>query len=731
MKNEERTEKKVKGMSTRAGLLLVVVAIITLEATALVQYYYSLRVIKQEASLRAQSELRSAENEIMGVVGQAEGAVLNSLWVAEWCLENTDSLARVPQRVVANNPVVVGSTIALMPGYSEKYPLCAPYATRNPSNGEIQTLSLATDDYDYPSQEWFTKPLEHQDGYWSEPYYDEGGGNMLMTTFSMPVKDSKGEVAAILTADISLEWLTELMGSIKVYPNAFTTVVSRNGQIMVCPIESLVMNKNVAQFAAESADAEALNSINEAMLSGQEGEMVVRYKGEENRIYFAPVERTGWSLSVVVPEKEMFASVRQIGGIVAILQLLGVAMIVIILRVTVKSQMKYKMLNTQKERMGKELEIAKGIQMSMIPKIFPPYPERSDIDIYASIVPAKEVGGDLFDFFILDEKLYFCIGDVSGKGVPASLVMAVTRSLFRTLAVHEKSPGRIVTAMNESMSDMNESTMFVTFFCGVLDMKSGHLRYCNAGHNAPVILNTTKSLLPVVSNVPLGIVAGAVFQEQETDMRYDDALFLYTDGVTEAENVNHELFGDTRMLNTLSGLKGSRSHLEAMQKAIDLFVGDAPQSDDITMLIIHYMNEATPDASERHLLIHNDIQQIPQLADFVETIAAEKHLDHSLTLSLNLALEEAVTNVIMYAYPEGTDGLVDIEAIISEHSLSFVVSDSGKAFDPTAQPDADTSLSAENRQVGGLGIYLVRSIMDSVSYERSGGKNILTMTKNI
>ena len=296
---------------------------------------------------------------------------------------------------------------------------------------------------------------------------------MLMTTFSMPVKDSNGKVAAILTADISLEWLTELMGSIKVYPNAFTTVVSRNGQIMVCPIESLVMNKNVAQFAAESADAEALNSINEAMLSGQEGEMVVRYKGEENRIYFAPVERTGWSLSVVVPEKEMFASARKIGGIVAILQLLGVAMIVIILRVTVKNQMKYKMLNTQKERMGKELEIAKGIQMSMIPKIFPPYPERSDIDIYASIVPAKEVGGDLFDFFILDEKLYFCIGDVSGKGVPASLVRAVTRSLFRTLAVHEKSPGRIVTAMNESMSDMNESTMFVTFFCGVLDMKSG------------------------------------------------------------------------------------------------------------------------------------------------------------------------------------------------------------------------------------------------------------------
>ena len=705
MMNEERTEKKVIGMSTRAGLLVVVVAIITLEATGLLQYYYAQRVIKQEASLRAESELRSADNKIMGIVDQAEGAVRNSLWVAEWCLENPDSLVRVPQRVVANNPVVVGSTIALIPGYSKKYPLYAPYATRNTKNGKIQTLSLATDDYDYPSQEWFTKPLEFQEGYWSEPYYDEGGGNLLMTTFSMPVKDSVGEVAAILTADISLEWLTELMGSIKIYPNAINTVVSRSGQIMVSTVED--------------------------RLSGQEGEMAVRNKGEKNRIYFAPVERTGWSLSIVVPEKDMFAGVRQIGGIVALLQLLGMVMIVIILRVTVKNQMKYKDLHTQKERMGKELEIARGIQMSMVPKTFPPYPERGDIDIYASIVPAKDVGGDLFDFFILDEKLYFCIGDVSGKGVPASLVMAVTRSLFRTVAAHENSPGRIVTTMNESMSDMNESSMFVTFFCGVLDMKSGHLRYCNAGHNAPVLLNTTKALLPVTPNVPLGIVPDAAFQEQETDMQYDDALFLYTDGITEAENASHELFGEDRMMATLSGLKGSRDHLQEMQKAIDAFVGDAPQSDDLTMLIIHYLNKTKPDTSERHLLIHNDIQQIPQLAAFVETIAAEKRLDHSLTLSLNLALEEAVTNVIMYAYPKGEDGLVDIEAIIRNDSLSFVISDNGQAFDPTAQPDADVTKDVKERQVGGLGIYLVRSIMDNLSYERCDGKNIFTMTKNI
>ena len=422
------------------------------------------------------------------------------------------------------------------------------------------------------------------------------------------------------------------------------------------------------------------------------------------------------------------------GPMFVCLILLGLIMIVLLMIRSTRNMKELGDITAVKERMEKELEIARGIQMSMIPKIFPPYPERGDIDIYASIEPAKEVGGDLFDFFITDEKLHFCIGDVSGKGVPASLVMAVTRSLFRTVAAHEKSPGRIVTAMNNSMADMNESNMFVTFFCGVLDMKTGHLRYCNAGHNAPVLLSqlsTLNSKLPVVPNVPLGIVPGAAFSEQETDLHYDDTLFLYTDGITEAENAAHELFGEERMMAALSGHGGSKEHLEVLHKAVETFVDGAPQSDDITMLSIHFLNEAKPDASERHLLIHNNIQQIPQLADFVETIAAEKHLDHSLTLSLNLALEEAVTNVIMYAYPEGTDGLEDIEAIIHENSLSFIISDSGRAFDPTAEPDADTTLNAEERQVGGLGIYLVRSIMDSVNYERSGGKNILSMTKNI
>ena len=723
----DRKDNKEGGMSMRARLMLLIVATLTLEATAIIQFVYAQREIKREASQRAESELKSAEHKIMDVVNQAEAAVRNSIWVAEWCLENPDSLVRIPQRVVSENPVVVGSTMALVPGYSSKDSLFAPYASKDLETGEIKMLSLATEEYDYPSQEWFTKPLELNDSYWSEPYFDENGGELLMTTFSMPVKDNNGEVAAILTADISLDWLTELIGNIKVYPNAFNIVISRSGQIMVCPVETLVMQTTVDQFALESEDHEALDQVNQAMLSGQSGEMPVRYQGQTNHVYFSPVERTGWSLSIVLPEKELYGGVRRVGMIVKLLQLLGLAMLIVILRVATKNQTKMHRLNEQKERIENELHIAREIQMAMIPKTFPPFPERKDLDLAASIIPAKEVGGDLYDFFIRDEKLFFCIGDVSGKGIPASLVMAVTRSLFRAMSTHEDSPAKIVTSMNNSMSETNESNMFVTFFCGVLDLNAGQLRYCNAGHNPPMILTDAIRMLPVEPNLPLGIINGTHFVEQETAFNCDDAIFLYTDGLSEAENEAQEQFGEARIESALHGRKRSDEHMENIEHQVSLFVGDAPQSDDLTMLFIHYLGQANKDP--HHLILHNNVEQIAMLPEFVETVAREAQLDHKAVFNLNLALEEAVSNVIMYAYPEGTEGMVDVDAVVDGKQVTFVITDSGKPFDPTAKEEVNINTGMAERPIGGLGIHLVRTIMDTVSYERKGENNILTITK--
>ncbi|MBR1569673.1 MAG: SpoIIE family protein phosphatase [Bacteroidales bacterium] len=715
----------------RVGLLLIIVAAITLEATGLIQYYFSQKGLKEEASLRAESQLEATRNKILDVINQAEAAVRNNQLIAEYCLASTpDSLANIPALIVKNNPVVTGSTLALVPGYDKSRPLYAPYSFQGP-DGTIKNTSLATEEYDYQHQEWFVKPLELGTGYWSEPYVDEGGGEVLMTTYSLPVQGKDGQIAAILTADLSLDWLTDLVGNVKVYPNAFSMLVSRSGQFMVCPAETLVMKKSIQEVAATMGDTATFNGLSRSMLSGESGNMQVRYEGATSYVYFAPVERTGWSMSIVIPDKEIFGNIRRIGGLVTLLQLLGLLMLVLIIRATIKNMLKFQSLDERKKKMENELQIASGIQMSMIPKIFPPFPERKDIDMDAAIVPAKEVGGDLYDFYIRDEKLCFCIGDVSGKGVPASLVMAVTRSLFRTASAHENSPQRIVSSMNDSMAEMNESNMFVTFFCGILDLTNGHLRYCNAGHNAPFIFTDHIGRLPVNANLPLGVMPGIPFAEQETDLKYDDALFLYTDGLTEAENENHELFSEERAEAVLQSRRSAHDQLEAMKEAVAQFVGNAPQSDDLTLLFIHYLNDAMPDKSERHLMLRNDIQQIPQLAEFIEAIAEEKSLDQSLAMGLNLALEEAVTNVIMYAYPKGSDGLVDIEAIIRKDSLEFIISDSGKPFDPTLAPEADVKLGVQDRPIGGLGIYLVKKLMDNVSYKRENGKNILSMTKKI
>ena len=716
---------------TWVRLVLVLLAAVVLEATSIMQLRFLARSTRREAVIKAENVLSTTQYEIMDVIEQAEQAIRDNMWIAQWCLDNPDSLLNVTRRIVEDHTAVVGSTVALVPGYNKKLPFFAPYSYIE--NGELVQTSLATEKYNYPAHEWFIEPLEVGMGYWSEPYMDNDGGNIMMTTYSRPVLDPKGVTAAVITADVSLEWLSNHVGRVDIYPEAFSILVSRKGTVMMGPIDSLAMQFSVQDMVDRMKDEVGFSELMAGMLSGERGS--VRIHSPElgySMVYYVPIPRTGWSMAVIIPEREVYMEVRRMGALCMLLQILGVLMLVFILVSVARSWMDFRETKEKENRLERELEIGREIQMSMVPKVFPPFPDRNDLDLAATIVPAKMVGGDLYDFFIRDGKLFFCIGDVSGKGVPASLLMVVTRSLFRNISAHEDSPAKIVEGINHSMADINENSMFVTFFCGVLELSNGRLRYCNAGHNAPLLFTDHIRMLDVLPNLPLGVMPDMVFQEQQMIFFQDDALYLYTDGISEAENPRQELFGTERMMEVLSKRCTAEEEMEAMKAAIAAFVEDAPQSDDITMLFIHYLEDNTQNNDmARHLILHNDIQQIPQLAEFVETIAEEKHLDQAMAMSLNLALEEAVTNVILYAYPDGIDGLVDIEVFIREDCLEFILSDSGKPFDPTAAPEADITLGVEDRSIGGLGIYLVRNIMDTVSYRYENGKNILTMIKKI
>lgn len=725
----------VKQKSVIQGLMIVLVAALTLEGTSFLEFKFSQNALKREALLSASISMDETKGRIMEVVTETEAALRNNVWIAQWSLYETDSLQNISKRIVEDNPTINGAAVALVPGYNKNKPLMAPFAYRE-DDGEIKLMSLATEEYDYPSHEWFKVPIEKGRGHWSEPYYDTRGSGNLVVTYSIPVPDRDGNYGAVITADVSLEWLYGMMKSdTSKYPGSFGTLVSHMGTVMQCPVDSLIMSSTIWDFASHLKYPAGFGKLADAMVMGESGMAQIQRAQDKTNyyVYYAPVQKTGWSMSFVIPEAEIFSGLRSMFLIVVLLQILGLAMLIIIFRRVLISQMEYNEAEEEKNSMESELRIAHDIQMSMIPKAYPPFPNRTDIDLAALVLPAKEVGGDLYDFYIRDEKLFFCIGDVSGKGVPASMVMAVTRSLFRNVSAHENNPARIVSAINDSLSEDNGNDMFVTFFLGIMDLRTGQFEYCNAGHNPPFIMSDKVRRLEVTPNVPLGVVPGMSFAAQQTSLRYDDALFLFTDGVTEAENAHNQLFGDDRVESVLHMRRDPRAHLSAMHDAIAAFVGDAPQSDDITMLFFHYLPELKDGAlpTERRLVLHNDIQQIPQLAGFMEDVAREAGLDTSMSLSINLALEEAVTNVILYAYPDGTDGLLDIEAIIREQRVDFVLTDRGKAFDPTAAPEADITLGVEERAIGGLGIHLVRKIMDNVRYERIDGKNILTMTKNL
>ena len=735
--------------------------------------------------------MKVSNEKMNNVFSTVEVAVSNNTPEVEDNLYDDHRQYFAVEHLLKLNSNIMGAAVAYNPDYEPKkgQPF-SPYAYRNGT--DIYTKQLNTPEYDYLHQEWYTKPLAEGKGTWSEPYIDEGGGEVGMITYSQPIINSKGEIYAIQTADIALHWLSELMCELdsttkqnmfkdsESFPS-YSFIVSHKGTIVAYPYKAELSYKTLYEFLE---DHDGLEDANEILSSNNGYTTVVQNNtGTMYVLFYSSIEHTGWTLVTIMPLKVILKPVGSIIVIFGILMLIGLIIVAVICRSAIRRvtmpitqfadsadeiasgnlsvqlptiKTKDEMLrlhnsfatmqksliqqieetrsaNEEKGRIESELNIARDIQMSMLPKTFPPFPDRNDIEIYGKQKPAKEVGGDLYDFYIRDEKLFFCIGDVSGKGVPASLVMAVTRTLFRTISFKEALPERIMFGINNAMADNNESNMFVTLFLGVLDLPTGRLRYSNAGHNAPMLIGQTIGLLPCAANVPLGVQTDWKFSQQETTIDLNTCIFLYTDGLTEAENAANEQFMEERMIEVAKGMSHEpQQMIEQMFNAVHQFVGNAEQSDDLTMLAIQYTKPLEKDMKlQRSITLPNDIEKVPVLAEFVDEVCEIVGFDMSTTMGINLALEEAVVNVMSYAYQPGTTGNVNIEAIANETRLKFIISDWGTPFDPTAEKEVDTTLSAEERPIGGLGIHLVRQIMDSINYERIDGMNVLTLRKKL
>lgn len=381
------------------------------------------------------------------------------------------------------------------------------------------------------------------------------------------------------------------------------------------------------------------------------------------------------------------------------------------------------------EHMQSELTIAHNIQMSMISTDFP---RRDDIDLYASMNPAREVGGDLYDFIVDGDELFFVIGDVSGKGVPASLYMAMTRSLFRQLAGNYKNAANIVREINHSIACTNDAYLFVTLFVGVLDMRNHVLSFSNAAHNPPVLVPDQGRcrVLEVMPQVPVGIIDRYQYEEQQIPFPPGSAILLYTDGLTEAENSQQMMFGEDRLLDEVETNRqlSARQLIENLNLQVGLFSVGMEQTDDLTMLFLRHQGKTEGRTTGRKILLKNEISELDRLHGFVSAVCQEMGTGISFQNDIDLALEEVVVNVIRYAYPKGIRGHVEVSAQTEHDTLILTVKDRGEAFDPTRTQEVDIDQPLEQRKIGGLGIHIVRKIMDRLHYQRtSDGYNILTM----
>lgn len=383
-------------------------------------------------------------------------------------------------------------------------------------------------------------------------------------------------------------------------------------------------------------------------------------------------------------------------------------------------------------RLDAELEFARAIQLSVLPNVFPPYPDHTEFSIQASMAAAKEVGGDFYDFFLIDDDhLAFLVADVSGKGIPAALFMMNAKTLIRSLAETGLAPDQVLCTANNRICANNDAGMFVTALLCVLELSTGKLVCANAGHNPPLLRRRggAYEYFKLRPGLVLGGMENIRYRAAELTLGAGDSIFLYTDGVTEAQDKQGGLFGEERLALELNSISDSAELLSGVRRAIDRFADGAEQADDITMLLLEYHGSADDDAV---LTVPAQRCEWPRVLEWLEVQLQRSNAVPKVQMQLAVAVEELFVNIASYAY-DGASGEVELRFRLesSPRAVVMTVTDSGKAYNPLEQDVPDLALSAAERPVGGLGILMVKKIADRVTYDRQGERNVLTVRKEL
>ena len=754
------------------AVVLVMMAVITGIVHFTVRSY-----MLQEAQERYEGILLRDHEEFRRRLSDVMVATKNNIDNIERDIDSPDKLLPQLERMLQVNVSIVTSAILYEPGYFPDKKRCVElYATRD-SVGGIHTYKDEDDYNEYMEWEWFKKSMADGVESWSEAYFEDSiipntSRQLLLTTFSIPIHQGKQRrPVALLCSDLPLTFLSyEMMDDLQELNkklekgsthHSYNFVIDHNGTYIIHPDEKRIQTANFfdeARLTTHRIDDEVVTS----MKDGEMGSAMVEIDGVPSWIYYRNVKHMDWVIAIVVPEEVIFHNGRILNTVILLVVFVGLLAIYFICRRAIK--------NTT-ATIENDLSTAEKIQMAMLPKTFPPYPERTDIDIYASVTPAREVGGDLYDYFLRDDRLFFCVGDVSGKGMPAALMMAVMRAMFRSETRRNEHAAAIVDTMNRNLSEEYTAGLFVTMFVGVLDLRTGHLDYCNAGHEAPFIVHSLKfkvqssstrveasklvAKLDIKPNLPVGALADWNYEGQETQLNPGDMLFLYTDGLSEAQNAQGQQLGRQRVQQLCEGVPPSppeesvghdraQQLVELMDAEVHRHMGGAEQSDDITLMAIRWEKD---NEKWTKLTMKSSMDDIGRLEPFVSDVARQAGISEKETKRLRLAVEESVANIINHGHateitlratvedvgesqPSASSPQPSAASPQPSRQLLLVIDDDGLPFDPTEDSTTDLSIPPDQRPPGGLGIMLLHQMTDGLDYQRIDGHNILSIRKN-
>ena len=630
--------------------------------------------------------------------------------------------------------------------------------------------------FDHTSRDWYKLARLIGRTVFTNIYNDDYGRGLTISC-SAPFYDAEDKFAGVVCMDVLISDLYKALLQIDLGEGTHAFLIDRAGKLITPDLKEY-------DLITESGLSKAtLRRI----LAGEIG--VTLDTNISNTYYaYAPIETTGWKLCIAIPESVILEPVRSVQRTVIFTVALFLTALLIILAIVFTAVRKFSArltnpivalghdvekisggnldyraeihendevgdlaknfndmaaslkeyiknlayVTAEKERIGAELNVATQIQADMLPRIFPPFPDRNEFDIYASMNPAKEVGGDFYDFFFIDDDhLAVVIADVSGKGVPAALFMVIAKTLIKNRALLGGTPAEILHDVNEQLCEGNDAELFVTVWLGILEISTGNVKAVNAGHEYPAIkrVGGLYEISRTKHSPAVATMEGMNFREHEFVLNPGDTVFLYTDGVPEATNGKDELLGNDRMIEALNKTVNTSAEdiLASMKTYVENFTGDAPQFDDVTMICLKYFGG---ESFVKELNVTADKKNLDKVIAFVDEQLEVHDCAPKIQMQVDIAVEELFVNIANYAYsPESGGATVRVE--IKEHPLSVEITfiDNGVPYDPLAKPDPDVTLSAEERDIGGLGIYMVKKSMDNISYEYKEGRNILKIEK--